>query len=189
MESVIVVCSVVANPGEAQWRRRLLGRNDSCCSQHLWSAGRAHYQKQSLHRELEASARAKSPALGEAPLRREHKVWLSAKDWPTVNSTFAESFLPSALGERFGWRLRSRSRHGRLRPLNSPRAWRFGSRRRKNTRRRNTFTESIIPSVSVLFLPTANFQKKFTFSSPNFFLDPHTLEQYTCSKLAPFCLC
>jgi hypothetical protein len=61
-----------------------------------------HYGKQSLHRELEASARAKSPALGEAHLRREHKVWLSAKDWPTVNSTLAESFLPSALGEGFG---------------------------------------------------------------------------------------
>jgi hypothetical protein len=33
------------------------------------------------------------------------------------------------------------------------------------------------------------FSKKITFSSPNFFLDPHTLIQYTCSKLAPFCLC
>jgi hypothetical protein len=32
-------------------------------------------------------------------------------------------------------------------------------------------------------------KKNFTFSSPNFFLDPHTLKQYTCSKLAPFCLC
>jgi hypothetical protein len=31
---------------------------------------------------------------------------------------------------------------------------------KKNTRRRNTFTESIIPSVSVLFLLTANFPKK-----------------------------
>jgi hypothetical protein len=63
---------------------------------------KTHYRKQSLHRELEASARAKSAALGEAPLRREHKVWLSAKDWPTVISTFAESFLSSALGEGFG---------------------------------------------------------------------------------------
>jgi hypothetical protein len=106
-----------------------------------------------------------------------------------VNNPFAESFLLSALGEGFGWRLRSRSRHGRLRLLNSLRAWRFGSRRRKNTRRRNTFTESIITSVSVLFLLTANFPKKFTFSSPNFFVDPHTLIQYTCSKLAPFCFC
>jgi hypothetical protein len=61
-----------------------------------------HYRKQSLHRELEASARAKSAALGEAPLRRERKVWLSAKDWPTVISTFAESFLSSALGEGLG---------------------------------------------------------------------------------------
>jgi hypothetical protein len=65
-------------------------------------SGTGHYRKQSLHRELEASARAKSAALGEAPLRRERKVWLSAKDWPTVISTFAESFLSSALGEGFG---------------------------------------------------------------------------------------
>jgi hypothetical protein len=27
---------------------------------------------------------------------------LSAKDWPTVNNPFAESFLLSALGEGFG---------------------------------------------------------------------------------------
>jgi hypothetical protein len=52
-----------------------------------------HYRKQSLHRELEASARAKPPALGEDPLRREQMFWLSAKGWPTVNNTFAESFL------------------------------------------------------------------------------------------------
>jgi hypothetical protein len=81
-----------------------------------------HYRKQSLHRELEASARAKPPALGEAPLRREPTFWLSAKVWPTVNSTVAESFLLSALGEGFGWRLPSSSRDGRPRPLNSPRA-------------------------------------------------------------------
>jgi hypothetical protein len=61
------------------------------------------------------------------------------KDWPTVNSTFAESFLLSALGEGFGWRLRSHSRDDRLRPLNSPRAWRLGSRRSKYTRRRCHF--------------------------------------------------
>jgi hypothetical protein len=28
--------------------------------------------------------------------------WLAAKDWPTVNSPFAKSFLLSALGEGFG---------------------------------------------------------------------------------------
>jgi hypothetical protein len=28
--------------------------------------------------------------------------WLSAKDWPTVYSHFAESFLLSAIGEGFG---------------------------------------------------------------------------------------
>jgi hypothetical protein len=28
--------------------------------------------------------------------------WLSAKVWPTVNSTFVESFLLSALSEGFG---------------------------------------------------------------------------------------
>jgi hypothetical protein len=75
-------------------------RFNKCLNHKLLSS--MHYRKQSLHRELEASARAKSAALGEAPLRRERKVWLSAKDWPTVISTFAESFLSSALGEGLG---------------------------------------------------------------------------------------
>jgi hypothetical protein len=61
-----------------------------------------HYWKQRLHRESEASPRAKPPALGEAPLRREQMFWLSVKEWPTVKSPFAESFLLSALGEGFG---------------------------------------------------------------------------------------
>jgi hypothetical protein len=44
--------------------------------------------------------------------------------------------------------------------------------------------------VSAWALLTVKFSKKnFTFSSPNFFLAPHTLTQCTCSKLAPFCLC
>jgi hypothetical protein len=62
----------------------------------------AHYRKHSLHRESGASPRAKPPTHGEASLRREQMFWLSAKDWPTVKSPFAESFLLSALGEGFG---------------------------------------------------------------------------------------
>jgi hypothetical protein len=58
-----------------------------------------HYQKQSLHCEPRALPRAKAPALGEASLRREHLVWLSAKDWPTVQSPFTESILLSTLSE------------------------------------------------------------------------------------------
>jgi hypothetical protein len=121
---------------------------------------KAHYRKQSIHRESRASPRVKTPALGEASLRREHMVLLSAKGWPTVKSPFAESFLLSALGEGFScWRHR-RNRNGRLRSLNSPRARRTWLSAKKNTRRRGTFTESIKSSVSVLCLLTANFPKK-----------------------------
>jgi hypothetical protein len=58
-----------------------------------------HYRKQGLHCEPEGSPRAKDPALGANPLRREHQVPLSAKAWLMVQSRFAESILASALGE------------------------------------------------------------------------------------------
>jgi hypothetical protein len=87
--------------------------------------------------------------------------WLSAKDWPTVHRTFVESFLLSALGEGFGWRLRSHSRDGCLRPLNSPRAWRFGSRRRKYTRRRCLFHREHYTFGECFVSAHGEFSKKF----------------------------
>jgi hypothetical protein len=65
----------------------------------LFAHARNHYRKQSLHREPEGSPKAKGLALGADPLRREHQVPLSVKAWLTVQSTFAESVLASALGE------------------------------------------------------------------------------------------
>jgi hypothetical protein len=148
-----------------------------------------HYQKQSLHRESGASPRAKAPALGESSLRREHMVWLSAKHWPMVKSPFAESILLSAPSERFSWRCHHRKRNGRLRPLNSPRAKCTWLSAKKYTRRRGHFhREHYIFGECFDSAHDDFFKKNFTFSSSNFFLDPHTLIQCACSKLAPFCL-
>jgi hypothetical protein len=42
----------------------------------------------------------------QTALRREHQVLLSAKAWLTVQSTFVESVLASALGEGLSGRRR-----------------------------------------------------------------------------------
>jgi hypothetical protein len=63
-----------------------------------------------------------------------------------------------------------------------------GSQRRNTHGATNTFAESK-PWVHGHYSRWSFQKKNFTFSSPNFFLPPHTLIQRTCSKLASFCLC
>jgi hypothetical protein len=88
------------------------------------------------------------------------------------------------------WRRHPRDRNGRLRPLNSPRAWRMCLSAKKYTRRMNHYHRELYIFIECIYSAHDEFsQKNFTFSSSNFFLDPHTLVQCTCSKLAPFCLC
>jgi hypothetical protein len=117
-------------------------------------------------------------------------VWLSAKRWPTVKRPFVESFLLSALGEGFSCRRHQHNRNGRLRPLDSPRTRHMWLSVKKYTWRGGHFHREHCIFGECFVSAHGKFSKKnFTFSSPNFFLDPHTLIRSTCSKLAPFCLC